>query len=168
MSMKKRVERVFSELYPINRSLTGKGVHETFDYLLNNFPLHGEIKSVPSGTKVFDWIVPDEWNVDDGYILNGAGEKIVDFNIALIRYMRERGHSRVEARPEEAAKWLAQVIKVNEGRLAGKIPSWQTGVNANVPGRQSIRVLGYYGGAVRYREIADQVAAGGYKELIFR
>ena len=95
-------------------------------------------------------------------------EKIVDFNIALIRYMRERGHSRVEARPEEAAKWLAQVIEVNEGRLAGKIPSWQTGVNANVPGRQSIRVLGYYGGAVRYREIADQVAAGGYKELIFR
>ncbi len=87
MSMKNRVERVFSELYPINRSLTGRGVHETFDYLLNNFPLHGEIKSVPSGTKVFDWIVPDEWNVDDGYICNGAGEKIVDFKESNLHVM---------------------------------------------------------------------------------
>ena len=41
-------------------------------------------------------------------------------------------------------------------------------MNANVPGRQSIRVLGYYGGAARYRELADKVAAGGYKELAFR
>jgi len=85
--MKNRVERVFSDLFPINRSLTGRGVHETFDYLLNNFPLHGEIKSVPSGTKVFDWIVPDEWNVDDGYILNGAGEKIVDFKESNLHVM---------------------------------------------------------------------------------
>ena len=95
-------------------------------------------------------------------------EKIVDFNVALIRHMREQGYSRVEARSEEAAKWLAQVVEVNKNRLAGKIPSWQTGVNANVPGRQNIRVLGYYGGATRYREIAEQVADGGYKELMFR
>ncbi|MEC8204839.1 MAG: cyclohexanone monooxygenase, partial [Pseudomonadota bacterium] len=95
-------------------------------------------------------------------------EKIVDFNVALIRHMREQGYNRVEARSEEAAKWLAQVVEVNKNRLAGKIPSWQTGVNANVPGRQNIRVLGYYGGATRYREIAEQVADGGYKELMFR
>lgn len=82
--------------------------------------------------------------------------------------MREQGYNRVEARSEEAAKWLAQVVEVNKNRLAGKIPSWQTGVNANVPGRQNIRVLGYYGGAARYREIAEQVADGGYKELMFR
>ena len=87
MNIKNRVERVFSDLFPINRSITGRGVHETFDYLLNNFPLHGEIKSVPSGTKVFDWIVPDEWNVDDGYILNGAGEKIVDFKESNLHVM---------------------------------------------------------------------------------
>ncbi|PPR65034.1 MAG: hypothetical protein CFH10_00055, partial [Alphaproteobacteria bacterium MarineAlpha4_Bin2] len=95
-------------------------------------------------------------------------EKIVDFNIALVQYMREHGYSRVETRPEEATKWQAEVVKVNKGRLAGKIPSWQTGVNANVPGRQTIRVLGYYGGAARYRELAKKVEAGGYKELMFR
>ena len=82
--------------------------------------------------------------------------------------MREHGYRRVEARPEEAEKWQAEVVAVNEGRLAGKIPSWQTGVNANVPGRQTIRVLGYYGGAVRYRELAERVTARGYKELAFR
>ena len=87
MSVKNRVERIFSDLFPINRSLTGLGVHETFDYLVNNFPLNGEIKSVPSGTKIFDWIVPDEWNVDDGYILNGAGEKIVDFKESNLHVM---------------------------------------------------------------------------------
>lgn len=87
MSLKKRVESAFSDLFPINRSLTGKGVHKTFDYLLNNFPLHGEVKSVPSGTKVFDWIVPDEWNIDDGYILNGAGKKIVDFKESNLHVM---------------------------------------------------------------------------------
>jgi cation diffusion facilitator CzcD-associated flavoprotein CzcO len=95
-------------------------------------------------------------------------EKIVDFNIGIIRHMRENAYSRVEARPEEAEKWLAQVKEVNDGRLAGQIPSWQTGVNVNVPGRQTIRVLGYYGGAIRYREQTEQVAAEGYKELIFR
>ena len=82
--------------------------------------------------------------------------------------MQENGYRRVEARTEEAEKCLAEVIEVNRGRLAGQIPSWQTGVTANVPGRQSIRVLGYYGGAVRYRELADKVAAGVYKELAFR
>ncbi|MEL0019866.1 MAG: hypothetical protein VW709_08305, partial [Rickettsiales bacterium] len=95
-------------------------------------------------------------------------EKIVDFNIGLVGHMREHGYTRVEVRPEEAAKWQAEVVEVNSGRLAANIPSWQTGVNVNVPGRQTIRVLGYYGGAVRYREVADQVVAGKYKELIFR
>ena len=95
-------------------------------------------------------------------------EKIVDFNIGIVRHMRENGYRRVEARTEEAEKWLAEVIEVNRGRLAGQIPSWQTGVNSYVSGRQSIRGRGYYGGAVRYREVAEQVAAGGYKELAFR
>ena len=81
---------------------------------------------------------------------------------------REHGYRRVEAHPEEAEKWQAEVVAVNEGRLAGKIPSWQTGVNANVPSRQAIRVLGYYCGAVRYRELTERVAAGGYKEMLFR
>ena len=88
--------------------------------------------------------------------------------MVFVRYQQENGYSRVEARPEEAEKWLSQVMDANAGRLAAKIPSWQTGVNTNVPGRQALRVLGYYGGAVRYRKLTETVAAGGYKEISFR
>jgi aminopeptidase-like protein len=65
----------------------GKGVYETFNYLLEHFLPNGELKSISSGTQVFDWVVPDEWNIDDGYILNGAGEKIVDFKESNLHVM---------------------------------------------------------------------------------
>ena len=94
-------------------------------------------------------------------------EMIVNFNIGLIRHMREHGHTRVEARPEEAERWLEQVRKVDAVLLSSKVPSWQTGVNRNVPGRQTLRVLGYNGGAVRYRKITEKVAAGGYTAFKF-
>ncbi len=94
-------------------------------------------------------------------------EMIVDFNIGLIRHMRAHGHKRVAARSEEAEKWLEQVKAVDAGLLSSKIASWQTGVNRNVEGRQTPRVLGYNGGAVRYRKLIEKIAAGGYKEFEF-
>ena len=66
------------DLFPICRSITGPGVRETLDYIkkiIPNLKLH-EIKT---GTKVFDWTIPDEWTIRDAYILNDLGEKIVDF-----------------------------------------------------------------------------------------
>jgi hypothetical protein len=48
-----------------------------------------------------------------------------------------------------------------------KIPSWQTGVNRNVEGRQVPRVLGYNGGAVRYRRMIEKQATEGYPEFLF-
>ena len=87
MRLESRIEKVFSDLFPINRSLSGKGVDETFAYLVKNFLPNGEVKSISSGMKVFDWVVPDEWNVDDGYIINGAGEKIVDFKKSNLHIM---------------------------------------------------------------------------------
>jgi cation diffusion facilitator CzcD-associated flavoprotein CzcO len=53
-----------------------------------------------------------------------ASEIVIHFNVNFIRYMRENGYSRVEARHEEAEKWLAEVKEVNAGHLAAKIPSW--------------------------------------------
>lgn len=87
MTPTERVDTVFSDLFPVNRSLTGKGVRETFAYLLENFSIIGNVISIPSRTNVFDWVVPDEWNINDAYILNGAGEKIVDFKESNLHVM---------------------------------------------------------------------------------
>ena len=65
-------------LWPINRSITGKGVRTTLDQIKKHLP-NLEIKSVSSGTEVFDWNVPNEWNVNDAFIVTPNGEKICKF-----------------------------------------------------------------------------------------
>jgi aminopeptidase-like protein len=65
------------ELYPICRSITGDGVRQTLRHLQAHIPL--EIHEVPSGTPVFDWMVPDEWNIRDAYVANSHGERVIDF-----------------------------------------------------------------------------------------
>ncbi|MFO0752926.1 MAG: DUF2172 domain-containing protein [Thermodesulfovibrionales bacterium] len=59
------------------RSITGDGVRGTLARIAERIPL--ELHEVPSGTKVFDWTVPPEWNVRDAYVKNAAGERVVDF-----------------------------------------------------------------------------------------
>jgi aminopeptidase-like protein len=66
-------------LYPICRSITGNGVRETLSILNEDIPV--SITEVPTGTKVLDWEIPDEWNINDAWIKNAEGEKIVDFKI---------------------------------------------------------------------------------------
>src|SRR4051812_13832289 len=76
-----------AELYPICRSITGNGVRETLGLLAAHIDL--EVHEVPTGTAVFDWTIPREWNIRDAYIKNARGEKIVDFarsNLHVISY----------------------------------------------------------------------------------
>jgi aminopeptidase-like protein len=78
---------LIATLYPICRSITGNGVRATLEHLKRYIPL--TVHEVPSGTPVFDWTVPKEWNIADAYIKNSAGEKLVDFqrcNLHVLNY----------------------------------------------------------------------------------
>ena len=75
------------ELFPICRSITGNGVRETLDILKKNINL--ETFEVPTGTKVFGWKIPKEWNIKDAYIIDPDGKKIIDFkksNLHVLNY----------------------------------------------------------------------------------
>ena len=83
-------EQIFAlaaKLYPICRSITGDGVRETLREIGTHIQL--EVHEVPTGTAVFDWTIPREWNIRDAYIKNERGEKIVDFaqsNLHVVSY----------------------------------------------------------------------------------
>ena len=81
---------LMERLYPITRSITGEGVRKTLKIFQDSIDL--QIHEVATGTKVFDWTVPEEWNIDDAYIMNKNGEKIVDFkksNIHILQYSKK-------------------------------------------------------------------------------
>lgn len=67
-----------AELAPICRSITGDGLRETLRILAQEVPL--TIHEVPTGTAVFDWTIPKEWNIRDAYIKSPDGTRLVDFN----------------------------------------------------------------------------------------
>ena len=76
-----------SDLYPICRSITGEGVRETLRLIQKRIPI--AVQEVPSGTRVFDWTVPLEWNIGDAYVKNVRGERVVDFrksNLHVVNY----------------------------------------------------------------------------------
>jgi len=75
------IHNLAKKFWKINRSITGEGVRFTLEIIKKDYLQNLLIHSVPSGTKVFDWIVPMEWHVDEAYIIAPGGNKICDFSI---------------------------------------------------------------------------------------
>ncbi len=83
----RQMHELLSRLYPICRSITGDGVRRTLSMAREYLPI--EVHEVASGTRVFDWTVPDEWNVRAAWIEGPDGERLVDFadhNLHLMSY----------------------------------------------------------------------------------
>jgi len=83
----KEMYNLVEELFPMCRSITGNGVRETLKIIQQHIPI--KIREVPTGTKVFDWTVPKEWNIKDAYVIDEEGHKIIDFkknNLHIVGY----------------------------------------------------------------------------------
>lgn len=76
-----------AEIYPICRSITGNGTRQTLAHIQKRIPL--QLSEVPTGTEVFDWAIPKEWNIRDAYIKDTNGNRVVDFqrsNLHVLNY----------------------------------------------------------------------------------
>lgn len=85
MNKEASMEQYFDRLWPICRSITGNGLRESLKILSEIIPL--QLTEVPTGTKVFDWEVPKEWNIRDAHIITPDGKKICDFKVNNLHVM---------------------------------------------------------------------------------
>lgn len=74
-----------ADIYPICRSITGDGVRETLRRLAMHTPL--DVFEVPTGTPVFDWEIPPEWNVREAWVRDPQGRKVLDFSRHALHLM---------------------------------------------------------------------------------
>jgi aminopeptidase-like protein len=82
-----KLYNLVSDLYPLCRSITGDGLRQSLGLLQKHVPI--SLSEVPSGTQVYDWTVPKEWNIRDAWIKNSKGKRIVDFqksNLHVVNY----------------------------------------------------------------------------------
>lgn len=88
MTKGEQIYELMKELFPICRSITGQGVRETLGILKRICPVL-EIFEIPSGTQVFDWVIPKEWNIRDAYVEDQEGKRVIDFkesNLHVVGY----------------------------------------------------------------------------------
>lgn len=98
-----------AKLFPIGRSLTGEGVRQSLEMIRQQIP-ELEIKSIPSRTQVFDWTVPQEWEIKEGYIEDDRGNRIIDYHTNNLHVM---GYS-TPVNKYVSLEELLQYIKVEE------------------------------------------------------
>ena len=78
------------DLFPICRSITGEGTRKTLSYFEKLNPEFKRLK-FKTGQKVFDWVIPKEWNINDAYIEHESGKRFAEFkksNLHIVGYSR--------------------------------------------------------------------------------
>jgi len=88
MSITKYYNLIKFKMFPICRSITGSGIRETLKIIKSEFPKL-KIYSIKTGTKMFDWKIPYEWNIKKAYIIDKNKKKIIDFsenNLHIVNY----------------------------------------------------------------------------------
>jgi cation diffusion facilitator CzcD-associated flavoprotein CzcO len=93
-------------------------------------------------------------------------EQNVEWVTDLLRSMSARGYTRVEASEAAEEAWTRHVYESAARLLLMDVDSWMTGINRNIPGRHKRTFMAYAGGAPKYREKCDEVAANGYEGFI--
>jgi len=81
------LDNLFDELFPICRSITGEGLRQSLGIFERYMPLQRE--QVASGTAVFDWVVPQEWQINSAQLTDSAGNVVADFdknNLHVVNY----------------------------------------------------------------------------------
>jgi aminopeptidase-like protein len=87
MDTGQQIYELIRELYPICRSITGNGVRRSLEIINAHIPI--EVHEIATGTPVFDWVIPKEWNIRDAYIKESNGDRLVDFkkcNLHVLNY----------------------------------------------------------------------------------
>mgnify|MGYP006272300093 CR=1 FL=1 len=84
----REIHALARRLWPLNRSISGRGLRETFSVLREMLP-ELRLIEVPSGSRVLDWIVPDEWDIRSAWLEGPDGKRVVDFadgNLHVVGY----------------------------------------------------------------------------------
>ena len=78
-----KIKRIIEDLFYMPRSIISEPTRKTLRYIKKHIPKINIIK-FKTGKKVFDWVVPEEWNIKDAYIKEPNGKKILDFKKNLL------------------------------------------------------------------------------------
>ena len=112
-----------TDLFPICRSITGDGIRQTLSYIKELLPLI-RIVEIPSGEKAFDWLVPDEWNINDAWIKGSNGQKLIDFKnnsgwIHTSQLSKIKSFILLEDKIlfSKPTKYSKPIVKISSGRL---------------------------------------------------
>ena len=125
MNVGQRMYDMAVRLFPICRSITGDGFRRSLEIIRETVP-GISVSEVPSGTQVFDWTVPREWNIRGGWIRNMKGDTIIDFkdcNLHVLGYSvpvhqtvsREELLAHVYTQPEQP-DWIPYVTSYYKER----------------------------------------------------